>query len=67
MNGEKDQQLSTRANLRSRFITITVEQSASGRARIVLEGPYMDIAGFEPGEHIDAIIQPDLISLLRVD
>ncbi|HEX6929182.1 MAG TPA: hypothetical protein VF267_08030 [Gammaproteobacteria bacterium] len=49
----------------SRVVTLTVEQGEDGLARLVLEGAYMSTTGFVPGDHVDAIVQPELISILH--
>lgn len=67
MNEKPDQNFRLARNIHSRFITVTVEEGEDGKPRLVLEGPYMEIAGFRIGESVDAIIQEDLISLLRLD
>lgn len=53
--------------LRSQFVTLTVERNKQGSPRLVLDGPYMAVSGFEPGDTIEAIIQPNLISILNTD
>lgn len=53
--------------LRSQFVTLTVEQGKDGAPRIVLEGAYMHVSGFNPGDTVEAIIQPNLISILNTD
>lgn len=53
--------------LRSQFVTLTVERSEQGTPRLVLDGAYMLSSGFEPGDTIEAIIQPSLISILQLD
>lgn len=63
---DKPKQRSTRS-LRSQFVTLIVERGADGNPRLVLEGAPMAASGFEPGDAVEAIIQPDLISLLRLD
>lgn len=53
--------------LRSQFVTLIVERGADGHPRLVLEGASMAASGFEPGDTVEAIIQPDLVSILRLD
>ncbi len=53
--------------LPSRIVSLIVEQGADGNARIVLEGAYMRATGFQPGDRLDAIVQPELVSILRVE
>lgn len=53
--------------LRSRIVTLTVEKGEDGVARIVLDGAFMSATGFLPGDRLDAIVQPELISILRVE
>ena len=53
--------------MRSQFVTLTVERSEQGTPRLVLDGAYMLSSGFEPGDTIEAIIQPNLISILQLD
>lgn len=53
--------------LRSRIVAVNVETGMDGHARIVLEGPSMGATGFQPGDRVEAIIQPELISILRVE
>lgn len=67
MNEKPEQNLRHARGIQSRFITLKVEAGKDGKPRLTLEGPYMEIAGFEIGESVDAIIQRDLISLLRLD
>lgn len=67
MNEKLDQNFRQGRSIRSRFITLTVEAGRDGKPRLILEGPYMEIASFEIGESVDVIIQKDLISLLRLD
>lgn len=50
---------------RSRVVTLIVERGEDGTARLVLEGAYMATTGFVPGDRVDAIVQPDLISILH--
>lgn len=68
MSDTRDQtkQRNTRA-LRSQFLTLMVERGSDGKPRLVLEGVSMTASGFEPGDSVEAIIQPDLISILRLD
>lgn len=67
MNSEKDIRLATAKPLRSRFINVKVEVGEKGEPQIVLSGEYMTVAGFRPGDDIDAIVQDGLISILRLD
>ncbi len=67
MSEEKESVTVGTPMIRSRFVTLTVEKAEDGGPRIILEGDYLRVSGFMPGESIDAIIQPDLISLLRLD
>ncbi|HEX7030155.1 MAG TPA: hypothetical protein VF254_06130 [Gammaproteobacteria bacterium] len=53
--------------VRSRVVTLTVEQGEDGMARLVLEGNYMSATGFAPGDRVEAIVQPELISILNVE
>ncbi|HEX6928966.1 MAG TPA: hypothetical protein VF267_06930 [Gammaproteobacteria bacterium] len=52
-------------SLRTRVVTLVVEQGPDGAARLVLEGAYMSATGFAPGDHVEAIVQPELISILH--
>lgn len=67
MDEKREQSFRLARNIQSRFVNLTVEAGKDGKPRLVLEGPYMEIAGFEVGESVDAIIQKGLISLLRLD
>lgn len=50
--------------LHSRLVTLTVQPSPDGYGRIVLDGVYMGSSGFRPGDVVEAIVQPGLISIL---
>lgn len=63
---DRMKQRNTRA-LRSQFVTLIVERGADGHPRLVLEGASMAASGFGPGDTVEAIIQPDLVSILRLD
>jgi hypothetical protein len=53
--------------LHTRIVTLTVEKGEDGSARIVLDGAFMSATGFLPGDRLDAVVQPELISILRVE
>ncbi|MDX1454640.1 MAG: hypothetical protein R3217_04205 [Gammaproteobacteria bacterium] len=53
--------------IRSQFISIEVEVTETGEPRLVLQGAYLKLAGFQAGDVVDAIVQPGLISLLEID
>lgn len=67
MNEAKEHNGTPARTLRSRFLTLTVEADENGRPRIVMQGEPMENSGFAPGETIEAIVQPGLISILRGD
>lgn len=67
MKSHKDIQPATARSLRSRFVSVKVEENERGEPRIVLSGPDVYAAGFRPGDIIDGIVQEGLISLLRLD
>lgn len=67
MNEAKEQNGTQTRPLRSRFMTITVEADEHGKPCIVMRGDSLENAGFVPGENIEAIVQPGLISILRTD
>ncbi|HEX7047411.1 MAG TPA: hypothetical protein VF275_07555 [Gammaproteobacteria bacterium] len=52
-------------SIHSRIVTLTVEQGEDGAPRLVLEGDYMSATGFTPGDRVEAIVQPELISILN--
>lgn len=52
-------------SIHSRIVILTVEQGENGMARLVLEGNYMSATGFTPGDQVEAIVQPELISILN--
>lgn len=53
--------------LRSSVVRLTVEPGTAGHVRIILDGAYMASTGFEPGDTVEALLQDDLISILRAD
>lgn len=65
MSEPKDKVDTEQPLLSSQFVTLTVERSKEGLPRLVLDGPYMAVSGFVPGDTIEAIIQPSLISILH--
>lgn len=67
MNEAEDKRMADVLPLRSSVVAVTVERGADGHARVVLEGPYLDATGFAPGDRLDAIVQAELISILRVE
>lgn len=67
MNEAREQNGAPGRALRSRFITITVEADERGKPRIIMQGDPLENSGFAPGEVIEAIVQPGLISILRGD
>lgn len=67
MNKVKESSSGEVRSPRSRFVTLAVEAGEDGGPRLVLEGAALAASGFRPGETVEAIIQPGLISILRFD
>lgn len=63
--GNMNEMLTGQLPYRSRVVTLVVERGENGGARLVLEGSYMAATGFVPGDRVDAIVQPELISILH--
>ena len=64
MNETKDRHPVRLASTRSSLVSLKVEPGESGYGRIVLDGIYMGATGFRPGDDVEAVVQPGLISIL---
>ena len=66
-DAHNEQEADRGARLHSSVVTLQVQADEKGRPRIVLEGIYMTATGFKPGDVVEAVVQPELISILRAE